>query len=160
MTEKVFLNDNKMATFVCQECGKSRTADVSGYIQRDRAIKLKVKCECGHSYSAFLERRQEFRKMANLSGEYIYSLPSGKVEKGEMTVKDVSRAGLRIKVDVMPHFKIGTTFTVEFRLDDKSKTLIRKDVIVRNMSDYSIGAEFCSISLSDSYDKALGFYLF
>lgn len=77
-----------------------------------------------------------------------------------MTVMDVSRAGLRIKVDVMPNFKIGTTFTVEFRLDDKSKTLIRKDVIVRNMSDYSICAEFCSIGLSDPYDKALGFYLF
>ena len=59
----------------------------------------------------------------------------------------------------MPNLKVGTKFAVEFRLDDKKETLIKKDVIVKNMSDLFIGAKFCSLGPHASNDKAIGFYL-
>ena len=77
-----------------------------------------------------MERREHYRKETNLSGQYINTLSGGEQEKGTMTVTDISRTGLRIKFKVEPNFRVGTRFVVEFRLDDKERTLVRKEVII------------------------------
>ncbi len=163
MTEKVFLADNNTATLVCPECGTSKTVDVSKYKPLDKAVRLKIKCSCGNTYSPTLERREHYRKETNFPGQYINTLPGGEQEKGTVTVTDISRTGLRIKFKVEPNFRVGTRFVVEFRLDDKERTLVRKEVIIRRISGLVISAEFCSvssISSSDPNDRAIGFYLF
>ena len=159
MTNKVFVTDDKIATFVCPECGNTRTADVSEYKQLDKAVRLRIQCSCGNSYSAVLERRDKYRKEAKFPGKYTLNLSGKEVDEGAMTVVNISRAGLRIEFKEMPNFEVGTKLLVEFRLDDKQDTLIKKDVIVKNISGHSVGTEFCSISSSDPKDKALGFYL-
>jgi hypothetical protein len=158
MSEKVFITNDNMATFICPKCKASKAVNVAKYKQLDKEVRLKIKCPCGNSYPATLERRKQYRKKTDLLGEYIYSFSGGKVKKGNLIIKDISRAGLRIKVNVMPKFKVGTKFVVEFRLDDKNRTLIKKEVIARSISGHFIGAEFCSIDPSDPNDKALGFY--
>jgi hypothetical protein len=45
-------------------------------------------------------------------------------------------------------------------LDDNRRSLIKKETIVRTISDLHIGLEFSSMNSSDPGDKALGFYLF
>ncbi len=159
MIDRVFVTDDKMATFVCPECGNTRTADVSDYKQLDKAIRLRIQCSCGNSYSAILERRDKYRKEAKLPGKYTLNLSAKEVDEGTMTVVNISRAGLRIKFKEMPNLEVGTKFLVEFRLDDKQETLIKKDVVVKYISAHSVGTEFCSISSSDPKDKAIGFYL-
>ncbi len=159
MTEKIFITDDNTVTLVCPECGRSKAADVSEYRQLDKAVRLKIKCSCGNSYSAILERREQYRKETNLPGKYIRSLSSGEQEEGTLTITNVSRIGLRLKVNVKPNFKVGAKFVVEFLLGDKQGTLIRKEVIVKMISGVIIGTEFCSVSLSDPSDKAIGFYL-
>jgi hypothetical protein len=158
MTKKVFINEGNMATFVCPKCKALKSANVAKYKQLNSEVKLKIKCLCGNSYSATLERRIQYRKQTELPGEFIYSL-GGKVRKGTLTVKDISRDGLRVKVNIMPKFEVGTRFTVEFRLDDKRDTVISKDVVVKSISGHFIGAEFCSVDPCDPVDKAIGFYL-
>jgi hypothetical protein len=160
MTKKVFVTDKNMATFVCPECKALKTANVEKYAPLKKEIKLKIKCACGISYSATLERRRQYRKETDLPGEYFLSLSDGKVRKGNLTVKDISREGLKIKVNVVPKVEVGTKFMVEFCLDDKQKTLIKRDVIIKWISGHFIGAEFCSIDPSGPIDKAIGFYLF
>jgi c-di-GMP-binding flagellar brake protein YcgR len=107
-----------------------------------------------------LERRRYYRKKTNLPGAYVYSPAGGQQQKGSMTVTDISRAGVKFKVMVLPKFEIGATFYVEFHLDDKQQTLIKKEATAKMIADRLIGAEFCSIDPSDPSDKALGFYLF
>jgi len=159
MTNKIFVTEDKMATFVCPECGRAKTADVSDYKHLDRAIRLRIQCACGKFYSAILERRDQFRKETNLPGKYTLKLSDRKVEEGALTVVDISRAGLRIEFKEAPDLEVGTKFEVEFRLDDKQDTLITKDVIVKNMLGQFVGVEFCSVNPSDPKDKAIGFYL-
>ena len=112
------------------------------------------------------------------------NMSSGKEgQKGEMTVLDVSRAGLKLELShvhlkVKEHdvttvtgekatfdhkvkkpvdeINVGDKLLVEFRLDDTKKTLIKKEVIIRWMKMPYVGVQFSSKAL---FDGALGFYM-
>jgi hypothetical protein len=151
MTEKVFVSEKRTATFVCPECKRTKTTDVSAYLKSDKLIKVKCRCTCGHAYSALLERRKFFRKETSLPGVYT----SVKKERRPMTVMNLSRTGLKFKLHASDTLKAGDRLVVEFNLDDPQQSLIRKEVIVKNIKNSNIGAAFVS---TDEYDK-LGFYL-
>ena len=181
--KEVTLNKENMAEIRCSKCLKIRSVDMSKYVVMDRSIRFKAKCSCGHSDTVFLNRRDKFRKPTDFFGIYT-NLSSGKEgQKGEMTVLDVSRAGLRLEIshlelkikehDVsaitgeqatfehkirkpVDEINVGDKILVEFRLDDTKKTLIKKEVIIRWMKMPYIGVEFSSQSL---YDGSLGFYM-
>jgi hypothetical protein len=159
MTQTVFVPDNNIATFVCPECNASKNTDVTKYKELEKLVRLKIKCTCGSSYSVTLERRRYYRRKTDLPGNYVYRSSGGQEQKGPVSVTEISRGGLRLKFMVLPKFETGARFYVEFHLDDKQQTLIRKEVAARMITDRFIGAEFCSIDASDPSDKALGFYL-
>ncbi len=158
MTEKVFVTGNNMAVFECPQCNKAKRVDVSRYKDIRQVVRIKVKCSCGHSYRVVLERRKHFRKGVNFSGTYTKVLPDYREDKGGMTVKDLSRAGVKIKLNVKKDFKIGDILSVEFSLDDKQRSLIKKEAVVKIISNSYLGLEFNSIDSSDPSDKAIGFY--
>lgn len=159
MTQKVFLTDENMATFVCPECNLSTTKEASQYKEIDKEVRLRIKCTCGHSYSVLLERRKHFRKETNFLGKYTHHPSSGPDKQGSFRVKNISRSGLKLEIIAMTGITIGSNLSVEFNLDDSQKTLIKKDIIIKMISDSIVGGEFCSLDTSDSCDKALGFYL-
>jgi hypothetical protein len=74
-----------------------------------------------------------------------------------MMVTNLSRFGLEFNSSESEKLKVGDLVGVEFRLDDKTRSLIKKKIIIRKIEEKTIGAEFC---FPDEYDKALGFYLF
>jgi hypothetical protein len=181
--KEITLNKENKADIRCSKCLKNRSVDMSKYKDMDRAIRFKTKCRCGHSDTVFLNRRDKFRKNTDFFGIYT-NMSSGKDgQKGEMTVLDVSRAGLRmeishVKLKVKEHdvsvvtgeqasfehkikkpvdeINIGDKLLVEFRLDDTKKTLIKKEVLIRWMKMPYIGVEFSSKSL---YEGSLAFYM-
>ncbi len=55
---KVFITREGRATFVCPECERSRTVDVSRNAKLARASRVRVKCPCGYHYPVILERRR------------------------------------------------------------------------------------------------------
>lgn len=77
-----------------------------------------------------------------------------------MTVKDLSGSGVKIKLNVEKDFKIGDIISVEFRLNDKQRSPIKKNAVIKKISDLYLGLEFNSLSSSDPSDKAIGFYMF
>ncbi|MBF0225066.1 MAG: PilZ domain-containing protein [Desulfobacterales bacterium] len=166
--ERVFITEDNMATFLCPQCGVSRTVDVSNYLDYEGAIKVKCTCKkCSNRYAVTLERRKYYRKETNLPGVFIIepSLPGvayyGKnSEKGLIVVLDISLTGVRVKFSVRREFKVGEKVSVEFNLDDKNRTLIRKEAVVRRIIGESVGLEFTSRNPDDKYDKSIGFYMF
>ena len=152
MTEKVFIGNNDMAIFKCPVCKKTKTANVSSYRNMQTAVRVKCKCPCGHTYSALLERRKHVRKNLNLKGNYLNKNGN---EKGKMEILDLSRSGLRIKLDIDAGIKVGDILRLQFTLDDKQNSEVTKEVIVRSKSGQFLGTEFLSL---DHYDK-LGSYL-
>ncbi|UCD32365.1 MAG: PilZ domain-containing protein [Desulfobacterales bacterium] len=159
MAEKVFIANNDTVKLVCPKCGKSKAEKISEYLNMHEAVRLKHQCGCGYLHTALLERRKRYRKTVNLSGEYDYSLATGQSAKGAITVKDISRAGLGFQMDKdeRQDFVIGDQLVLKFHLDDEQKTLIRKEVIIRNIRGLDVGVEFSSVDL---YDRALGLYMF
>ena len=159
MTEKVFLNSDQTATFVCPECQKTRLVDVSAYIALKNMLRLRAKCPCGHTYKVFIDKRKKFRKQTRLSGTYKYGSNDSlsKEYTGEITVKNLSLSGLRIKLQTMPRFKVDDILLVDFHLDDQKRSQIQTKVIVRNIKGLYAGLEYIS---QQSFNKELGFYLF
>ena len=157
MTQKVYLTSKQMATFSCPQCARSKTVDVSQYATLEKMIKINVKCPCGHTYKAILEKRRQYRKETNLAGTYIHLIDGQPRDRGLMTVKDLSTSGMKLQLNVKQNFAIGDQLQVEFHLNDTHRTLIRKTVIIRNQREQFIGAEFAPF---ETVDQALGFYLF
>lgn len=152
MTEKVFIGSNDMATFKCPECMKTKTANVSRFRNIQKAVHVKCKCPCGHTYSVLLERRKHIRKNIHFSGTFIHE---NGVDRGTMDIMDLSRSGLKIKTNFQTKTQVGDKMRLEFILDDKQHSKVSKDVIVRSINGLYLGTEFVSL---EHYDK-LGSYL-
>ena len=159
MPEKIFLNSDQTATFVCPKCQKTRLVDVSPYLAHKNMIRLRAKCPCGHTYKVLIDKRKKFRKQTHLAGTYK-SGPNDSLSKeytGEITVENLSYSGLRIKLQTMPRFKIDDILLVDFYLDDQNRSRIQTKTIVRNIKGLHAGLEYVS---QQSLNKELGFYLF
>ncbi|WP_207678592.1 PilZ domain-containing protein [Desulfonema magnum] len=120
-------------------------------------VRITNRCKCGHSQTFLLERRRFHRKKVNLPG--CYTLGKKNLKK-LMVVKDLSRGGLRLKVEKEGELKIGDMLFVAFQLDDEHRSLIKKKAVIRNISGCYIGAEFCSENFGEAFDKIISYYTF
>ena len=157
VTEKVYITSKQMATFICPQCQKSKTVDVSQYADLDKIVKVKVTCPCGHGYTSILEKRKKYRKETELPGSFVHMVDGRQAADGLMTVTDLSASGLKIQISTPINITAGDFILVQFHLDDSNRTLIKKKVIARNIAGQDIGTEFAP---TEAVDKALGFYLF
>ena len=157
--DKVFIYKDNKAVIICPKCEQSKALDVTEHVHTQKAVKLKHPCACGYVYNVLLERRNRYRKMVDFPGTYTHVISGRQVSKGSMTVKEITRSGLGFTLDgdEIEKFNMGDTLFVEFHLDDESKSLIRKEGIIRMIRGSYIGAEFISVDL---YDRALGIYMF
>lgn len=150
MTEqKVFINNYSKASFTCPNCKKRKLLNVSGYRNIREEVKITHRCSCGHTYTLLLERRRFPRKNVRLTGAYVWN-----ERRRKMMIRDMSRGGVRIELKQRERFKIGDKLFIEFSLDDTRRTLIQKEVIVRNIRGPYIGAEFCAPIIETSADRA------
>ena len=158
--QKIFLSDQDTASFICPKCHATKEANVSKYKKMATSVTLKVKCPCGNVYAVTLERRKHYRKETKFPGKFTFTPLAGNDQKGPMTVLDISKGGLKFKMLSTPIFQNGDIIEVEFNLDNKNKTHIKKQVYVRNIMDNFVNVQFCSFDANESGDKALGFYLY
>jgi formylmethanofuran dehydrogenase subunit B len=157
MTEKkVYVSDDEKATFVCDACGYARTEDVSRHVNSGKTIRVRCRCKCGHQFMAIMEQRKSIRKSTRCPGTFLHIDDKGNRAVGRMTVCDISRDGMRVEIHGIHRLAVGDAFDVEFRLDDRHRSLIRKTLTVQNVNGNILGAAY-----DDGYhfDKALGMYL-
>jgi hypothetical protein len=159
MTDKVFIYKDNKAIIICPKCEKSKVIDVSEKFGSKYRVRLEHECSCGYVYAGLLERRKRYRKIVDLSGTYICFNSGEQEAKGSMTIQDITRAGLSFKLDESANqkFNKGDKLLLEFHLDDKSKSLIKKEAVICNIRGPYIGVKF---SFVDLYDRALGMYMF
>lgn len=161
MVEKVFITGSKKVTFTCPECEYARVVDLAEHKQLEKADRVKVRCgRCGHTFRVVLEKRAQYRKPVNFSGSYTWLLGGKPVEKGRMKVVDLSRTGLKIKLNEKPKFLAGDKLLIEFHLDNAKRSLIKKEVEIKRIFGRELGVVFTSMHPSNPSDKALVFYMF
>ena len=161
MVEKIFITESRKVTFSCPECENARLVDLDEHKEWEKADRIKVRCgRCGHTFRVVLEKRAQYRKAVNFIGSYTRLVGGKPVEKGRMRVVDLSRAGLKLKLNEAPNFKAGDILMIEFHLDDAKRSLIQKEVEVKKIFGQELGVAFTSIHPSNFSDKAIGFYMF
>ena len=139
MVERVFLNSENLATFLCPQCQKSFKKDLTTLISKNNKIRFKCKCPCGYSFPVLLERRMYTRKDTDLNGAFIHDK---KKIRGAINIKNVSLGGLGFELTSNYLLSTGDIVLVRFNLDDAFNTLITKEALIRKMIKKYVGAEF------------------
>lgn len=144
-TNRVFLNDKNEATFLCSNCGKGVTRDLSKMVHTQAAIRVTCKCKCGNVFRVLVERRRNHRKIVNLLGMCHYLSDSGQTQKRLIKVLDISPTGLQFSLNDTPRFNVGDKVFADFRLDDRNYTEIKVKGAIKRMRSKEVGIEFISI---------------
>jgi len=156
MVQKVYISSSNTATFQCPACGTVKTADVSQYANATQTISVNCSCPCGHTFRCRLEKRKQYRQGADLPGKFIVMGEHGPEDTGLIKIVDLSATGMKLQMTVPREFPLGAELMVEFRLDDRERTQMKKRVTVRNVSGLFVG---CAFHPNELDDPALGFYL-
>ncbi|GIX47299.1 MAG: hypothetical protein KatS3mg131_1510 [Candidatus Tectimicrobiota bacterium] len=153
VTTRAFVNERHEATIVCPECGRWKTIDTTPFAALARP--LRVKCGCALTFYVILERRRFYRKKTDLPGTYVkIGVPEATPEP--MRVENLSLGGVGFRTRYRHDLKVNDVLEVRFVLDTARRPEIVRTVIVRNVDDRYIGAEFRE---PDPYDEELGGYL-
>ena len=151
MTNRTQLTISNTAQFACTACNRQWVEDVSEYLYVPSMVELTVTCTCGYSWKTILERRRYFRKNVNFSGTYKYKLDDEKDAAGVMTVVDISRKGLKLKLDEEgARFEKGDLLEVAFPLGNDAKTLVKRVVNIKNIFQNFLGVEFSDTKQKDT----------
>ena len=158
MSGKLFTTIEKTAWITCPACEKQWEMDVSKYfnISLEKEIRLKAKCKCGHQWGLVLEKRRYPRKNVTLMGTYVIKPRGRALYKGQMEIVDLSLKGLKMVLDRDWEIKPGDWLDVEFRLDNESRSLINRRVIVKSLAGKKISGSFQD---EGSLSPALAYYL-
>lgn len=157
--KKIYANEQRQGTVVCEQCGKARVIDVAPLLHLNKPVK--VKCGCGHGFTISIEVRQFYRKATQLAGTYVCwgtALYPG-TTKGRMLVEDLSRTGIGFRVYGPHTIRVQDTVEVHFVLDDAQHSPITKRAVVRRVQGHLIGAAFLDFDAFNETNRTLGFYL-
>ena len=150
---KAFVRTDGSTTIICPECRIAK--NVSALPFKGKKHLLKVRCPCGKAFAVQLDFRHHYRKNADLPAKYSFvDTP----EDGDFNVQitNLSLSGICFTTNSPNLLTIGLNLIIEFNLDDKRKTLIKKKITVRNIREQVIGCEFTG---NEAFEKNLGFYL-
>lgn len=153
----VHITSKNTATFTCPRCNKQKVVNVSKFIQFKKKVIVNVKCPCGTEHRSVLNKRKQYRKKVNLRGTFSNITKKGDKYIGRMKVCDISRTGMKLKLDENQNLSLGDILKVEFFLDDEHQSFIQKRVLIRSINLPYIGTEFES---AENIGKAIGFYLY
>lgn len=151
--DKTYVRPDNTAVLTCVHCGLQKiipTKTFKGYKH-----KLKVKCNCNRTFMVILEFRSRLRKRTYLRGSYI-NHSQGNIE-GLLIVLDISVTGLAFSSLDIRKFKVGDELSLEFRLDDEHGTEIKKEVIVKDLRQKTVGCEY--ENPETTFGGALGNYV-
>ena len=133
---KVVVGEDNLATYICPKCGFLMVEDVSEHVRSEEPVRARCECQCGYKYTVFLERRRFYRKPTRLSGTCTRSDVGMAV-----TVLDISRAGLKFRVDGASAIEVGDDLYIELELGDRDHSMILRKVKVKSVAGPYVGAE-------------------
>ena len=179
---EISVNSENIAVITCPKCHKSKPVDMSKYIAIDGLVRFTTTCRCGHSWNAILDKRDKLRKKATLSGSYTNLTPGKEGHKGVMTILDISRSGIKAKInrtrmkvkdhdlsleakestfdyeiqDSSDDLDLDDIILVEFHLDNVKSSRISRKAVIRWIDLPYVGVEFTSTPI---FDADLGYYM-
>jgi CheY-like chemotaxis protein len=142
-----FIN-RKRARFSFRPLPEKKIAKLEKMILKDLVNKAAV------SGNELNDSRKAETQTRNLNLPGNYKTADGD-QGGQMTISNISIEKIRMKFNFLPRISPEDKLFIEFTLDDKRRSLVNKEVIVKDINDIYVIAEFSS---REHYDR-LGPYL-
>jgi hypothetical protein len=141
---QVYIVKNGSIDFVCPKCAFSKLVNVERFILRNKEVRVKIRCKCDNLQAVILDRRNNRRKPTDIQGRYFFTPKDRPIADGEISIKDLSYAGLGFHLLGASNgaFGAGDLLRVQFKLFPTASFLIKKEAIVRQMNDLLINATF------------------
>lgn len=154
MIQKIFIDCLDTAEFICPECQRKKTMQLSEYKINRKETRVNCRCRCGHTYGVILERAVESIQKTQLLGTFN---SMGRIRcSGKMIIKKLNSRGIMLKTNIEQNILPGLKLFLEFVLDDAKQSIVQKEVVVKAKKGKYLSADFLS---SEHYDN-LGPYLF
>lgn len=150
---KVYVRDNNTATLICPACGAIKHTNTDAF--RHSRHTITVRCRCREMFNILLDFRRHYRKQISLPGTYEITSQGG-IGGGIIHIRNISKGGLGFTVSGLHRIDKGQELLLEFQLNDKMKTVLKKMALVKSVQQNNIGCQFME---NVEIDKALGFYL-
>ena len=147
---KVHVRDDLTATLVCPACGTLRQIAADRFRQGRHMIK--VQCCCQQTFEVLFDFRRHYRKQVSLTGTYQIIGEGG----GIIYLNNISRGGVGFTVFGLHRIEKDQRLQIEFQLNDKKKTMLKKMVLVKSVHQNQIGCQFEDLT---EMEKDLGFFL-
>jgi hypothetical protein len=150
---KVHVRENNTATLICPTCGAIKHIAAEKY--RYGRHTMNVRCRCQQVFTLLLDFRRHYRKQTSLPGTYEI-ISEGGVGGGIIHINNISRGGIGFSVSGLHRIEKDQELHVEFQLNDKKKTTLKKRVVVKSVQQNAIGCQFKD---TIEMERALGFFL-
>lgn len=149
-TVRICLNKEKKGFITCRHCGMTRIIDMSNH---SKIVEKPViaKCNCGTLYKIIFERKFH-RIKTSIPATLNRSNAPDLVDHVLITSLSVGDVGF---LTSNPRIKVNQAYRLDFALDDHTRERFSKDIIIRRVNRYDIGAEFQD---HETYNHALDFY--
>ena len=141
---QVYAVKNGSIDFVCPKCAFSKLVNVERFLQRNKEVQVKIRCKCYNLQTVILDRRNNRRKPTEIQGRYFFTPKDRPITDGEISIKDLSYAGLGFDLLSASNgaFGAGDVLRVQFKLFSTSSILIKKEAVVKQINDLRVSATF------------------
>lgn len=158
-TKRIYPNKNHQGIIECEQCGHTKSLDVSSFLHVRKP--LKVRCKCGLTFFIVIELRRFHRKQTDLYGKYdlVQAGAQSVIKHDEIYVDDISRGGMSIRTRLESGLRKGDIIDVQFTLDNAKRSEIHRRAIVRNIREGTLGLEFIDGEDYNEGIRTLAFYL-
>jgi len=150
---KVHVRENNTATLMCPACGAIKHIAAEKF--RYGCHTINVRCRCQQLFTVLLDFRRHYRKQTSLPGTYEIISEDG-IGGGIIHINNISRGGVGFTVSGLHRIEKEQELLVEFQLNDKRKTTLKKRVLVKSVRQNAIGCQFKD---NAEMERALGFFL-
>lgn len=152
---------NESIDFVCPKCAFSKSVNVERFLQYNKEVQVKIRCKCYNLQTVILDRRNIQRKPTDIQGKYFFTPKDKPITDGEISIRDLSCAGLGFDLlsTSCGAFGAGDVLRVQFKLFPTASSLIKKEAVVRRMSDLRVNAAFRE-PLKDENDFLLKLFFY
>lgn len=171
----LYIGSDNTVMLTCPGCDKAKMIDVSNFLVSDGPVTLTYRfqcdtCNCGHDNcreclrenctlgqvnTINLERRKNARRVLLLPGMFLL----GGTDPLKVKILDISRKGVRVESFSHSLLHPGSSGLIEFQLNDRNQTHIRKEVLVKRVAENIAVLMFQEGNTYSVMDKAIGFYL-
>jgi hypothetical protein len=150
---KAHVRENNTATLICPACGAIKHIAAEKF--RFGRHTINVRCRCQQLFTVLLDFRRHYRKQTSLPGTYEI-ISEGGIGGGIIHINNISRSGVGFTVSGLHRIEKDQELLVEFQLNDKRKTTLKKRVQVKSVQQNAIGCQFKDTA---EMERALGFFL-